>query len=109
VIVENPTLADLFQAIYPDVDVGTPGFALQLLFMQFGTIFIGLAAATLVGGWASDESEGRLEMPLATAVTRARWFLASGFGVYLAIVLTAAVVALITALAVPAGGTAGDG
>jgi ABC-2 type transport system permease protein len=53
-----------------------------------------MAAATLVGGWATDEGEGRLEMVLATATARVRWFVASGLGVYLAVVVVALIVAV---------------
>ena len=42
------------------------GGFLQLLFVEFGLILAGLAAATLVASWASDETSGRLEILLAT-------------------------------------------
>jgi polyether ionophore transport system permease protein len=43
-------------------------------------ILAGLAAATFVSGWASDETSGRLEMVLATPLSRIRWALAGGAG-----------------------------
>ncbi len=43
-------------------------------------ILAGLAAATFVAGWAADETSGRLEMLLATPLSRLRWALAGGFG-----------------------------
>jgi ABC-2 type transport system permease protein len=93
-ITESPALLELFRLAFPDVDVNAPGFGLQFGFLVFGYLGAALAAATLVGGWASDEGEGRLEMVLATATRRVRWFVASGLGVYVSIVVFTAVVAL---------------
>ena len=39
-----------------------------------------LRAATLVGGWASDETSGRLEVVLASPLARRGWFVRSGLG-----------------------------
>jgi ABC-2 type transport system permease protein len=94
VIEETPSLAEVMRLAFPNVDIGDPGFALQLMFVQIGTLFIGFAAAALVGGWASDESDGRLELLLTTPVSRARWHIASGLGTYLGLVLVSAIVAL---------------
>lgn len=97
-IEENPSLAEIFRLAFPDVDLADPGFALQLLFVQFGTLAIGFAAAALVGGWASDESEGRLELLLTTPVARPRWAILTGLGTYLAVFMVAVVVALAAAV-----------
>jgi ABC-2 type transport system permease protein len=84
------------------------------LFLEFGLVLVGLAAATLVGRWTSDESSGRLDMLLATPMTRARWVLGGGAGVLgglaVIVVLSAAgilVGALITGdeFATPMAGT----
>ena len=40
------------------------------VFIEFGLVLAGLAAAGLVGGWASDERSGVLEMLLPTPVRR---------------------------------------
>jgi ABC-2 type transport system permease protein len=48
--------------------------------VEFGVILAGLAAASFVSGWASDETSGRLEMTLATPLSRARWAIAGGIG-----------------------------
>jgi ABC-2 type transport system permease protein len=98
-ITESPALLEMFRLAFPDVDVFAPGFGLQFAFLVFGYLATALAAATLVGGWATDETEGRLEMVLATATARIRWFVASGLGVYLAVCL----VALIAAMGVTVG------
>lgn len=72
----SPEFARLLQEAFPGSDILSVGGFLQLLFVQFGLILAGLAAATLVGSWASDETSGRLEMLLATPLARARWVLA---------------------------------
>jgi ABC-2 type transport system permease protein len=100
VITETPSLAEMMRAVFPDADLADPGFGLQLLFVQFGTLAIGFAAAALVGGWASDESEGRLELLLATPVARTRWLVESALGTYGAILLTSLVAAVAAAAGV---------
>ena len=101
---ETPSLAEIMRAAFPNVDLSDPGFGLQLLFVQFGTLIIGFAAAALVGGWASDESEGRLELLLTTPVARARWAVSTGLGTYLAVVGVSIIVALVAALGVALAG-----
>ena len=44
-------------------------------------------AATFVSKWASDETDGRLEMVLATPMARARWVVAGGVAALLAVVV----------------------
>ncbi len=106
VIAETPTLEEVMRLAFPNADLTEPGFALQVLFVQLGTIFAGFAAAGLVGGWASDESEGRMEMLLTAPIGRFRWMLESEIGTYLAIVVVALIVGVITALGI--AGTGGD-
>ena len=77
----SPEVADLLQSAFPGTNILSIGGFLQLLFVQFGLILAGLAAATLVGAWASDESSGRLEMLLATPLARARWAVAGGIAI----------------------------
>jgi ABC-type transport system involved in multi-copper enzyme maturation permease subunit len=52
-----------------------------------------LPRATILASWASDEGDGRLDLILATPVGRARWFIRSSLGAYLAIGLITGVVA----------------
>ena len=73
----SPDVAKLLQPVFPGTDILSVGGFLQLLFVQFGLILAGLAAATLVGAWASDETSGRLEMLLGDAA-RARALGVSG-------------------------------
>ena len=63
----------LLNQVFPGFDIRSVGGFLQLLFVEFGMILAGLAAATLVAVWASDETSGRLEFLLATPLSRRRW------------------------------------
>jgi ABC-2 type transport system permease protein len=81
-LASSPDFARLLGSVFPGSDIGTVGGFLQLLFLEFGLILAGLAAATLVGSWASDETSGRLELLLATPMSRARWVVAGGLGVF---------------------------
>lgn len=68
-----PQFVQLLETIFPGIDYASAGGFLQLLFVELGVILAGLAAATFVSGWASDETSGRLEMLLATPLQRLRW------------------------------------
>ena len=83
----SPASVKIFHDVFPLFDISTAGGFLQVVFVQLGFIVVGFAAATLVSGWASDETSGRLEMLLATPLARASWAVSGGLGVYLAIVL----------------------
>jgi ABC-2 type transport system permease protein len=90
----TPTFKQLLEQAFPGRDYATPGGFLQLLFIQFGVLLAGLAAATFVAGWASDETSGRLEMVLATPMSRVRWAVAGGVGIMVDIAVFVAIVAL---------------
>ncbi len=85
---------DLLETIFPGVDLASVGGFLELVFVGFGLVLAGLAAATLVGRWASTETSGRVEMLLATPLDRARWVVAEGVAALLAIVLIVAITAI---------------
>jgi ABC-2 type transport system permease protein len=89
----GPETRQIWETLFPSIDLNGAGAFLQLAFVTFGFILAGFAASTLVGGWASDETSGRLEMLLATPMSRARWTLAGGAGVFGAIALMTAIVA----------------
>lgn len=80
--------------MFPRIDLTTSGGFLQLTFVEFGFILAGFASATLVAGWASDESGGRLELLLTAPLARARWAVLSGLGVFAAIGVMTALLAL---------------
>ncbi len=83
----SPDFVRLLQTVFPGSDISSVGGFLQLVFVEFGYILAGLAAATLVAGWASDETSGRLELLLATPLARARWVVSGGLGVFAGIVV----------------------
>ena len=58
----------------------------------------GFAVVTLVSGWAADETSGRLELLLASPISRRSWMLRSGLGVLAAIALMTLTIALATGL-----------
>jgi ABC-2 type transport system permease protein len=90
----TPDFQKLLSNIFPGLDFATVGGFLQLLFIELGIVLVGLAAATLVAGWASDETSGRLEFLLATPLSRIRWAASSGAGILVDILLIVAIVAL---------------
>jgi ABC-2 type transport system permease protein len=102
---KSPDLAKTFATIFPDFNIATAGGFLQLL-ISLAYIVVGFAAATLVSGWASDESSGRLEMLLATPLARSRWAISSGLGVFAAILVMTAITA--AAIGIGALGAASD-
>src|SRR6185436_9252491 len=58
---------------------------LQLTFFAFGSFILGLAGASFLAGWSSDEGRRRLDLVLAAPLSRARWFIQSGVGALAAI------------------------
>lgn len=103
---DAPDFQRLLGSIFPGIDMGTVGGFLQLLFVEFGLVLAGLAAATLVAGWASDETSGRLELLLATPLARARWVLAGAAGVLVGIVVFVALAMI--GIAIGAASVGGD-
>jgi ABC-2 type transport system permease protein len=92
-IANQPVFRDLFAAMFPNFDITTAGGFLQA-YAQFLFILAGYAGATFVGKWASDETEGRLEMVLTTPLARARWAIAGGAGAIGAVVVTTVLLAI---------------
>ena len=90
----SPETRQIWESIFPNIDLTGAGAFLQLAFVTFGLILAGFAASTLVNGWASDETGGRLEMLLTTPMSRARWAVAGGLGVMAAIAVMTAVIAV---------------
>jgi ABC-2 type transport system permease protein len=103
----SPDTLNIFKAAFPQIDLlSGAGAFLQLAFITFGLILAGFATATLVKGWASDETEGRLEVLLSTPMSRAKWALRGGLGLYAAIgVMTLVVMLAIGLGSLSAGGS----
>ena len=99
-----PQVEAIVERFFPGIDIFSPGGVLQLVFFGFGGLVLAGAAGLLAGGWASDESEGRLETVLSAPVTRAGWSLHSGLGVYAAVALMVVVMAALLALGVAIAG-----
>lgn len=99
-----PSLAEMVRNLVPGIDMTTPAGFLQMLFIDFGLVLVGLAAATLVAEREGDETAGRLELQLISPLTRARWALANGVGVLLGLAVTIALVTLAIAVGVAMAG-----
>lgn len=100
----SPAMADIFRNLIPGIDITTAAGLLQLAFADIGFVLIGLAAATFIAARSSDETSGRLELQLATPLTRVRWAVASGAAVWLAIGLVTVLLATSVALGVASVG-----
>ncbi len=95
----------LLNQVFPGFDIRSVGGFLQLLYVEFGLILAGLAAATLVAVWGSDETSGRLEFLLASPLSRIRWVTSGGVAIMAGIVVVTIIAALGIAVgAVIAGG-----
>jgi ABC-2 type transport system permease protein len=92
-IASIPQIEALIKSIYPDIDLQQPSGLLQLTFFAFGSFILGLAGASFLAGWSSDEGRRRLDLVLAAPLSRARWAIESGLGVYAAIGLMILVLA----------------
>jgi len=99
-----PQIAALIEAVYPGLDLTQPSAVLQLTFFSFGSFIIGLAGATFLAAWASDEGRRRLEVVLSHPTARAEWALRSGLGVLAAIGVVTLVIASFIGVAVVAQG-----
>lgn len=102
---ESPHFVRLLEMVFPGIDYATAGGFLQLLFVELGVIFAGLAAASFVSGWASDETTGRLGMLLSTPLLRVRWAIASGVGMLLDVLVFVALTAAGIAIGVATTGS----
>ena len=103
-ITSIPQIAALIEAVYPGIDISQPSGILQLTFFGFGSFIMGLAAASFVGAWSSDETGGRLAVVMSAPISRARWMLSSGSAVIAAIGVMALVLGAILAAAITTQG-----
>ena len=103
-LAKAPSLLEMVNNLLPGMDWTTPVGFLELLFVDFGLVLVGLAAATLVAGRMGDETAGRFELLLATPVSRVRWAVANGVGAWLGIAVVTAFIAASLAIGVAAAG-----
>jgi ABC-2 type transport system permease protein len=101
---KSPEIADIFRRLIPGIDITTTAGFLQLAFADFGFVLIALTATTFVAARSSDETSGRLELQLATPLTRARWAVASGIAVWFAMALVTAFLGAAIGLGVVSNG-----
>ena len=99
-----PQLVAVIAAIYPGIDISEPSGVLQLTFFSFGSFIFGLAGASFLAGWASDEGRRRLELVLSTARSRASWAFLSALAVLTAVAVMALIVAALIGLGVASQG-----
>jgi ABC-2 type transport system permease protein len=100
-----PSIVAMIHQIYPDIDFTQPSGILQLAFFSFASLMTALGAATLVSGWSSDETGGRLAVVMSAPISRVRWMLQSGLGVMAAIaIMTFALTALVAVAVLSQGG-----
>ncbi len=104
VLNQTPGILEYIRIIYPDIDLSQPSGILQLAFFAFASLMAGLAGATFLAGWASDEGERRLDLILSTPVSRFRWAIRSGLGVMAAIALFVVVLGGFVAVGVASQG-----
>ncbi len=104
-LTKSPDTAKLLTTVFRGYGITTGGGFLQLLFAFMGYLVAGLAAATFVSGWASDENGRRLELLLASPLGRARWAIGSGLGVFGAVAVMTAVAAVGIAIGVASAGS----
>ncbi len=103
-MVSLPQIAAIIASIYPRLDLTQPSAILELSFFSFGSFLFGLAGASFLAGWASDEDRRRLEVVLTTPVPRSRWALESALGVLVAGAIVAVVATILIGIAVAAQG-----
>lgn len=104
VLNQTPGITEYIRIIYPDIDLSQPSGILQLAFFAFASLMAGLAGATFLAAWASDENDRRLDVVLSTPVSRARWAIKSGLGVMAGIGVFVVVLALFVIAAVASQG-----
>jgi ABC-2 type transport system permease protein len=101
---DSPDFQRFLRDVFPLFDIASAGGFLQLM-VQILYIAAGFAAATLVAGWASDETSGRLEMLLTTPVGRFPWAVRSSVGALLAILVMTLLIAVGVGLGALAAGS----
>jgi ABC-2 type transport system permease protein len=94
----DETILGTFQMLFPSFRLNEAGGWLQL-FAELMFIAFGFAGSTFVSKWASDETDDRLEVLLATPMRRTTWVIAGG----VAALLAAFVVTVLFALGIGSG------
>ncbi|HLX36112.1 MAG TPA: hypothetical protein VKR30_12825 [Candidatus Limnocylindrales bacterium] len=100
-------LLKIIKQVFPSFDLTTAGGFLQL-FVELFYIAAGMAAATFVSKWASDETGGRLEEVLATPLERWRWVVSGAIACLVSVAIMSALFAVGVGLGAGTGINAGS-
>ena len=84
----DANLLKVIQQVFPSFDLTSAGGFLQL-FVELFYIAAGMAAATFVAKWASDETGGRLEEVLTTPLPRWRWVFSGAIACLVSVIVMA--------------------
>jgi len=98
VLEQMPGIDQMIERFYPGLDLGAPSALLELAFVAFGSLLIGLAGAGFVSGLTSNETDRRIDLVLSTPLARLRWFLVTGLATLAAVGITVLVAASMIAL-----------
>lgn len=92
-----PQIVAMIQTFFPGADILSANGFMQLAFFSEAILFVAISTAVLVAGWASDESERRLELLLSAPITRAGWAVRSSLAVMagIAVIIGMLVVAVV--------------
>ena len=99
----DASLLKAIKQIFPSFDLTSAGGFLQL-FVELFFIAAGMAAATFVSKWASDETGGRLEEVLSTPLERWRWVVSGAVACLVSVVIITALFAIGVGLGAGSGG-----
>jgi ABC-2 type transport system permease protein len=102
-IAGDASILRTFATVFPNFDLASAGGFLQL-YAQLFYIAAGFAGATFVSKWASDETDGRLELVLTTPTARSWWLIAGAIGAVLAIVVMTVLLGVGIGLGAASGG-----
>jgi ABC-2 type transport system permease protein len=103
-----PQILELIRNFFPDADILSAGGFLQLAFFSEAILFVSVATAVLVAGWASDESERRLELLLSTPTGRGDWAIRSTLAVMVGVAVMTALLIVGVIVGTSTQAAAGD-
>jgi len=99
----DATMLATIKQLFPSFDLTSAGGVLQL-FVELFYIAAGMAAATFVSKWASDETGGRLEEILSTPLQRWRWVVSGAIACLVSVAIMTGLFALGVGLGASSGG-----
>ncbi|MEO8274145.1 MAG: hypothetical protein ABI620_08760 [Chloroflexota bacterium] len=103
-----PQMVELITQFFPNADILSAAGFLQLAFFSEAILFVSIATAVLVAGWASDEGERRLELILSVPMTRASWAVRSSLSVMAGVAIITVLLVVGVLLGTSTQAAAGD-